>query len=144
MFNSYIPLESCENKHVYRLHSRNLSIGAFSQVARHAIPGFIGIREKFGERYLATEFHWDTGEPHGTAYPIEDLGIVVPEDIDLREYTETIDLTTGRKVTFDRYFCRCGGWKFFDTGERSDSIQPFSEMNMPLFQFLDNLKLQKN
>jgi hypothetical protein len=51
---------------VYRLHSRNLKLGVFSADSR----SFIGIRTKFGFRYLDSEIHAEAG---GTASPTEEL-----------------------------------------------------------------------
>lgn len=65
-----IELENCIDGHLYELNSRNLSYGIFTKFNN----GFLGIRTKFGHRYLFTEFHWDTGEPFGTASPLKDLG----------------------------------------------------------------------
>lgn len=63
----YIPLSECKHGGLYKIHSRNLSIGVFNEDAK----GFIGIRNKFDYDYLFTEFHWDTGPPFGTVQPHE-------------------------------------------------------------------------
>ena len=68
----YIALAECVDRGVYRISSRNLSIGVYQKETK----GFIGIRTKFGARYLATEFHWDTGEPFGTVTPIAQIGVL--------------------------------------------------------------------
>ena len=65
-----ILIENCINGNLYRIRSRNLFLGVWDE----KVKGFIGIREKFGSRFLATEYHWDTGAPFGTASPLEDLG----------------------------------------------------------------------
>lgn len=52
----YIPLDKCIKRGIYRIRSRNLSIGLFD-----GEKGFIGIRTKFGDRYLFTEYHHDSG-----------------------------------------------------------------------------------
>ena len=65
------------NRRLYTLRSRNLDAGVWITKLR----GFTGIREKFGYRYLATEFHRDTGPPFGTARVIEDTGIDLPDEI---------------------------------------------------------------
>ena len=62
---SYIPLDDCKHGGLYRVSARNFDLGVYDE----ATHGFIGIRHKFGELYLFTEFHWDTGEPYGTAKP---------------------------------------------------------------------------
>lgn len=66
---NYIPLDQCENGYLYKIQSRNLSFGVY----RQEVKGFVGIREKFGSKYLFTEYHWDTGPPLGTVHPITKL-----------------------------------------------------------------------
>jgi hypothetical protein len=58
---------------VYRLRSRNLLVGVFTG------DRFIGIREKFGDRYLDAEYPYDNG---GTATAKEELGSI--ENIPLK------------------------------------------------------------
>jgi len=84
--NKTIPLVDCKNTGFYRLDSRNLSFGVFVK----EYNGFVGIRSKFGLRFLDVEYHWDTGEPHGTAMPLElicdcpitDLKTATVEEVD--------------------------------------------------------------
>ena len=61
---------------VYRLRSRNLKIGIYD-----GDMGFIGIRTKFGNRFLFTEYHWDA-EYFGTVADAIDLEIDISLDID--------------------------------------------------------------
>lgn len=76
----YIPLEECLHGHTYAIRSRNLTFGVFDA----SVEGFVGVRTKFGSRYLFTEYHYDTGAPFGTARP---LVVVEPCPVaDLREY----------------------------------------------------------
>lgn len=63
----HIPLSDCKHGHGYWLKSRNLSYGVFDENTK----GFVGIRTKFSNRFLFTEYHWDTGSPFSTACPIE-------------------------------------------------------------------------
>lgn len=72
-------LTDCTRGTIYRLRSRNLAGGVFN-----GRDGFIGIREKFGDRYLFTEYHWDTGAPYGTAVPYEAVGSV-PDGVEVVE-----------------------------------------------------------
>lgn len=65
-----ILLGKCKKGYFYRIKARNFQVGIFD-----GDTGFIGIREKFGTKFLDTEYHWDTGAPHGTACPIKELGI---------------------------------------------------------------------
>lgn len=60
---------------VYKVYCRNLHLGVFD-----GKDGFIGIREKFGRRYLFTEHHWDC-EAFGTVRGVVDLNIDVPRSI---------------------------------------------------------------
>lgn len=130
-----IPLAECVEGRVYRLHSRNLDLGVFVSADR----GFIGIREKFGSRYLFTEYHHDTGPPYGTATPLEDIG-EVPENINLVERHGSIDQVTKRPVAFDKPIRGGGrGWYFVDTDEASEDIRPISVHNDKLFGFLESL-----
>lgn len=76
-----IPLDQCKDRRLYRLNSRNLSFGVFNK----SDNGFIGLRTKFGSIYAFTEYHWDTGEPFGTANPLEELPETLPEDILLED-----------------------------------------------------------
>ena len=78
--NTYIPLVECKDRMLYRLSSRNLSLGVYCAENN----GFIGLRSKFGSQFLFTEYHWDTGAPYGTACPLEQLE-ALPAEIALSE-----------------------------------------------------------
>ena len=128
-----IPLNECKNGYIYKLNSRNLSKGVFCEKSQ----GFTGIREKFGDRYLDTEYHWDTGAPHGTAHALEEIG-KLPDDIPIKEILGTIDRLSKRPVGFDVPVSQGGkGWYFLDTGEADNKIRPTSVENKKLFDFLD-------
>lgn len=75
-----IPLADCKPRWLYYVPCRNFSLGVFHEEEK----GFIGLREKFGSVFLATEYHWDTGAPYGTAVPIEALE-PIPDDMELSE-----------------------------------------------------------
>ena len=86
-----IALENCKDRYLYKIASRNLAYGVFDITQN----GFIGIREKFGSRYLFVEYHWDTGEPFGTVSPIHVLD-PLPENIACCDELGTLDKLTGR------------------------------------------------
>jgi hypothetical protein len=69
MDHKYIPLEECKDGYLYKISSRNLTYGVY----RAEVKGFIGIREKFFNEYLFTEFHYNTGAPFGTVFPIAEI-----------------------------------------------------------------------
>lgn len=64
-----IPKDQLVRGAVYELKSRNLIAGVWN-----GENGFIGIREKFGEEYLFTEYLYELGPPYGTAHPIKLIG----------------------------------------------------------------------
>ena len=135
-----IKLEDCKHRRLYRIYSRNLSFGIFNEKAK----GFIGIREKFGNLYLFTEYHWDTGPPFGTVHPKEELELL-PEEIECRESFDTIDGKTDRPIKFDKPRKDGGrGWVYTDTDEacpltedqKYQDVDPVSPTNKPLFDWL--------
>lgn len=65
----YIPLDECKDGYFYCIHARNSNGGIFSEKEK----GFIISRFKFGDNFLFTEYHWDTGEPYGTVKPIKEI-----------------------------------------------------------------------
>lgn len=79
----WIAQSDCVAGTIYALHSRNLTVGVYD-----GVTGFIGIREKFGHRYLFTEYHrGDADLPRviGTVTPLRVLG-ALPVGIPVREY----------------------------------------------------------
>jgi len=80
MKEDYMPLDQCKKGYLYKIDSRNLSYGVYD-----GKQGFIGIREKFGSKYLFTEFHYDQGAPYGTVFPEKELE-QVPDRIEICEY----------------------------------------------------------
>ena len=53
-------------------HPRNLECGVWN-----GKDGFVGIRTKFGRRFLDMEIHWDLSEIFGTAQALEPLGAIL-------------------------------------------------------------------
>src|SRR5437870_3049538 len=107
MKQDYIKLADCRKRYLYRIDSRNLSIGVYDGDGE-----FIGIRSKFETRYLFPELHYDLGPPHGTVFPITELG-PIPDNLKLCCSFDPIDLLTLRTVKFDRPIRDGGrGWYF--------------------------------
>ena len=77
-----IDIDSLMDRRVYRIHSRNLVVGAWSAEQQ----GFIGIRKKFNSRYLFTEYERTTSATLGTAWAVDDLGVAVPTDVQMVEH----------------------------------------------------------
>lgn len=144
-----IPLMlELENRCVYKIRSRNLIIGVWCSGAR----GFIGIREKFGSKFLFTEYHSETGAPCGTAWQVGRIGLI-PKNIPIVQSLGTIDEATGRAVMFDRAPSAEGnglafkdsktinvvGWRFSDS-EKPARVRPVSVPNSALFDHLTSLE----
>lgn len=97
----------------------------------------MAFQDKFGDRYLAKELHYDADESFGTAFPIQEIGSV-PENILLLDRLGSYDLNTDRQVEFDKPVSDGGkGWYYLDTGESDQNIRACSKHNQPLFDYLD-------
>ena len=64
-----IPLKDCKDGYLYIIAARNAYIGIFNKEKK----GFRISRFKFDRNYGFTEYHWDIGEPCGTAKPYREL-----------------------------------------------------------------------
>jgi len=136
MKTDYIKIPECINRGVYKIYSRNLAFGAFNGES-----GFLGIREKFGQRYIFTEYHRDSSETYGTVNPIEYLGLNVPDNIPLVEYLGSQDQITKRAVEFDSPVSEGGkGWYYLDDGKADQNIRPVAVGNPELFNFMDQVE----
>lgn len=67
-----IPMSQLRVGGIYYVESRNLSYAVYVGKGQ-----FRGIREKFGDRYLFDELHWDIDEHHGTVTYAMDLGLTL-------------------------------------------------------------------
>ena len=67
-------MEALEHRRVYRIHCRNLTLGVWHAERK----GFIGIREKFGSKYLFMEYHHDASPTFGTVNGAEALEAWIP------------------------------------------------------------------
>lgn len=95
MTDGYLPLDACKHGWLYRIRSRNLSVGVYNE----PVKGFVGIREKMGHEYLFTEFHYDTGAPFGTVHPMSE--IVECPITPLTEHLGTVCTEHGRPAHYD-------------------------------------------
>lgn len=153
----YIPIDQCVNRGVYRIHSRNLSVGVYCPESQ----GFVGIREKFGTRYLFTEYHYDTGASFGTVFPKEQIDYL-PADIHCHElvphefggHSFAIDPATNAERPVVRHALAAGeephGTRhgFVDewagTGERlPEGVWTHVKQNQVLFDFLDAIEQEE-
>lgn len=141
---NFIPLKDCVKGRVYRLHSRNLRIGVFD-----GCDGFIGIRTKFDDRFLDTEYSGERGSYFATAAAVEDLDVDVPPEIPIAETLGTVDEPTGRPLVMDKDIDnpnfppgqgRRGWWRYSDRGEVAPTVKGGCHAvrvpNVALFKFL--------
>ncbi len=147
-FKVHIPREEMKPRRLYLLQSRNLEFGIWNGKEGKFKGGFIGIRYKFGQARLDTEYHFEDGAPYGTARPVVDTGLDLPEGIDLKESRPTVDWETGRQLVFDEKTRRTvniegkpprtlpGAWRFKDTGEVAEDVRAVSFENEELFGWL--------
>lgn len=127
-----LRMEELEDRQVYRLQSRNLVVGVWNQET----SGFIGIREKFGDEYLFTEYHWDFSTTYGTARPLEKIdGLVVPEEVALKESMDPLCEAHDLAMKFDRSPGALQGvWSHIVDGAECGS--PYTRTNQQLMAFL--------
>ena len=90
-----IPLKDCKQGFLYKINSRNLAFGVFNE----KVDGFVGIRTKFGVRYLFIEFHYETGAPFGTVRPEKELELC--PILDLKEGASDGEFFKTNKELFD-------------------------------------------
>ena len=65
----YLKLEDCKEGYLYFIIARHANVGIYDKERQT----FITNRKKFEENFLWDEDHYDTGEPHGTAIPLEEI-----------------------------------------------------------------------
>ena len=104
-------MEDLEDRRVYEIRSRNLSVGIWCADKR----GFMGVRRKFTEEYLFVEYHFDHDPYVGTVYAAKPLDIVVPEDIPL---TENLAGPNGERGTWCSEHDRLVEWRPDEPGGR--------------------------
>jgi len=162
-----IPMSECVAWGVYKIHSRNLTVGVYNP----KVGGFIGIREKFGNKFLFTEYHHDKGPPFGTVRPLEKVGDL-PEGITRSEHkahdkghlwTDSVPIRTMckegekpepkpmrpvvRRELMEGeapHGTRDGFVDLYaDTDERlPDDVYPFGQENEELFEYLQKMEIQ--
>lgn len=133
-----IPLDECVDRGVYEIRSRNLAVGVF----RKATGGFIGIREKFGSRYLFEEYHWES-PAFATVRPVR-LIEMLPDGIEVREYEEDPDKLCGEgRATYwkpdDPSKGRTPGKRYHvdDDSRLEYADYPNAHLYRPLFDYLE-------
>ena len=84
---TYLPLKECRHGYLYQILARNFDRGIFDAKQN----AFIGIRTKFGDKFLDTEFHWDYSDHYGTAKPIKELEVYPGEIGDEKKMFEWLE-----------------------------------------------------
>lgn len=92
-----IPVEKCKDGWLYLINARNSCLGIFNEKEK----GFIIRRIKFNAVFLFIEYHWDTGEPYGTAKALKEL-YQVPENIRSKPEPELLDYLKETKNKYQK------------------------------------------
>lgn len=136
-------MDELEDRRVYIIRSRNLSVGAW----RAETKGFIGVRLKFGSEYLFEEYHYDA-DPHvGTVSAATPTDVVVPNDMLLApnlpgSWCKLHD-RRARWVPNEE-LGRFGKWYHMDDGSLlADDDMPRGKSNHDLFDLLKPLHDQE-
>ena len=82
----WMPMTECVHGALYRIASRNLLLGVYTNEQQ----GFVGFRTKFSDKFLFVEHHWDNGEPCGTAKPLELIEMYPYDDVNEGQWIEGI------------------------------------------------------
>lgn len=69
-----ISKADCERGVVYRGEGRNFKLGIWNG------ERFLGIRSKWGSRFIDSELHWEASPPHGTFKP-EEAAYTLPGEL---------------------------------------------------------------
>ena len=67
METKWIKKEDMQDFCMYKVDARNFSVGIWFEGKMH------GLREKYGDMFIDTEFHYDDGPPYGTCKPLVKL-----------------------------------------------------------------------
>lgn len=125
----------CVEGHVYRVDARNFSVAVCAGVGV-----FIGIRTKFGNRYLDVEYG-DSGPFFNTVRVIEDMGIVVPQEISLKCFGDSVCEACGKRVAWSGPPSPAP-WVHVDAPDCGvgDKLVPVAKHNDALFAFLEGIE----
>jgi hypothetical protein len=139
--NDYLTRDQCKEGYTYKIHSRNLRIGVYRKDAGGIPDGFTGIREKFGDLFLFTEYHCD-GEAFATVRPLEEVEKCPIED--LRERLDDICGNCKTPIAYRRDmppdFPYKKRWIHLAKSGSCREIDPWTVPNTKLFKYLDELE----
>lgn len=140
MVETFVPAEKLENGRVYKIKSRNLLVGVWNAET----GGFIGIREKFGDRYLFTEYLWTdfSGTARAIA-PTELTAGTIPLKESLGSFCQTCDEPVESVWAWNEEKQRdlCTGNRHLEPTdcEAEGTYCAYMKMNRPLFDLMDDL-----
>lgn len=130
-----IPKDQCKHGYTYRIHSRNLTVGVYNEKD----GGFVGIREKFGDRFLFPEFHHDNGAPYGTVKPVREIEKCPIED--QRAHLDDLCGNCQKRVDWKKTDEKkgTGVWYHLEEGDCKEA-SPYAPRNKPLFEYLEKVE----
>lgn len=90
----YLPKGDCVHRGLYRVLARNIKLAVYNET----VGEFLGIREKFGNRFVDGEKHWDE-KYFATCKPVELLPDQLPVDIEpIERLPGLVCITCGEPV----------------------------------------------
>lgn len=130
-----IELDDLKIGTVYKLAARNLSLGVYAGDGR-----FIGIREKFGNRFLDTEFEYTTSTSFGTARAKAIIGVVVGIPLVMSLGSECG--ACGQPTNFDMSRPAESRWQHADGTVMCDRVFSVRTSNTALFEGLEAFEVK--
>ena len=126
-----IDLKDLEIGTIYKVHAHNFSVAVYA-----GDGGFIGIRTKFGNRFLDTEFEWTTSSSFGTARAEEAIG-KVPSTIKLVTSLGSECEKCGKLTNFDMSRPERLRWQHDDGTTMCEKAWSISIPNRELFSIIE-------
>lgn len=133
-----IDLDQLKVGFLYEIDSRNISKGVWDG------EGFVGIRTKFGNRFLDKEIHWDLSKNFGTATPQKELVECPIKELRTHLGTDCGNCSANMKYIYWTEQTRPigntfpGEWKHLDAPE-CGKLAPTAISNDALFVWLDSM-----
>jgi len=119
-----------EHRRIYKVSCRNLTLAVWNKTAKT----FTGIREKWGSRYLDSEFPYVDG---GTVRNWSETAYSVPEDIPLDVFLGTECSDCKQPVDFSEV----AKWRHLKE-DSSHPARPMTISNVKLFDFIQQTEVE--
>lgn len=129
-----IPEDDLMPNHAYLLRARNIRLGVWDSSRR----GFVGVRTKFGDRFVDLELLYQ--EKSGTAIPYYNVGLCPIKDLSVNRPVPCSlhHMVVSWHSLEDKNNISSGEWQHEDGSKVDTALDEFSlETNFPLLAWLD-------